>query len=409
MSPSSLSSRPSPCFPPEILVTVGQYLTPQDAASCICVSKHWHNVFVPILWRSLDDIELSNIQGCQEKHGHPYFCACKVEASRVLLKFGEHIRHLKTSCSLTTAVLASAPDTCWRLCSLTVRNKGDLTFSRGSIIRIMSELRKGVWGVKSHKFEELFGSCPSLHDYVKSRRHFHSRIIVQLVLQNASTLTRLHFENQTQIMDCFKSLGDCYKFLAKLPHLSDLQVPGEEVSIVALKQTVPRLTHLYLTAHKSMIGHQHGNISGLLETTTGTALEGPYSSEASTLWPFKSLSLDNSATFAELDQILQIFPTIERLSVARVHIPSPPQHLAPGVTREPFRNIKFFQSTRCGQRKAMALVLTIIVALMPNLETLVLPGQLYDCFSVHFSTYPWLYQRCPHIVSIRLVKYFPLD
>ncbi|KAG0032514.1 hypothetical protein BGZ82_006506, partial [Podila clonocystis] len=282
----------------------------------------------------------------------------------------------------------------------------DLTYPRGTIIRTMSELRKSMGSAKSRKFEELFGSCPPMEEYVKSRRHFHSRIIVQLVLQNAGTLTKLHFENQTQILECFKSVGNFYRLLAKVPGLSDLRIPGEEVSIV-LKHAVPRLTHLHLTAHKSMIGHQHGNIPGLLETTQDTALEQSDSSGTNTQWPLKSLSLDNSATFAELDQILQKFPTVERLSIARVHIPSPPQHLAPGVTREPFRNIKFFQNTHCGQRKAMALVLTIIVALMPNLETLGLPGQLHDCFGVHFSSYPWLYQKCPHIVSIRLVKYSP--
>ncbi|KAG0027243.1 hypothetical protein BGZ81_005783 [Podila clonocystis] len=400
----------SSVLPPELLGnSVGQYLAPSDAVSCIRVSKLWHNIFVPILWRSLDDIGLSNIQGCQEKHGHPYFCACKLKASKTLLKFGEHVRHLKAACTLTTAVLTSAPDICWRLCSLTVYNNSDLTYPRGTIIRTMSELRKSMGRSKSRKFEELFGSCPSLEEYVKSRRHFHSRIVVQLVLQNAGTLTKLHFENQIQILECFKSVGDFYRLLAKVPGLSDLRLPGEEVSIVALKHSVQRLTHLHLTAHKSMIGHQHGNFSGLLETTQDTALELSYSSETKTQWPLKSLSLDNSATFAELDQILQKFHTVERLSVARVHIPLPPQHLAPGVTREPFRNIKFFQNTRCGQRKAMALVLTIIVALMPNLETLVLPGQLHDCFSVHFSTYPWLYQKCPHIVSIRLVKYSPTD
>ncbi|KAF9303647.1 hypothetical protein BGZ74_003369 [Mortierella antarctica] len=245
----------------------------------------------------------------------------------------------------------------------------------------MNELQKSMGGAKSRKFEELFGSCPSLEEYVKSRRHFHSRIVVQLVLQNAGTLTRLHFENQTQILECFKSVSDFYRLLAKVPGLSDLRLPGEEVSIVALKQAVPRLTHLHLTAHKSMIGHQHGNIQGLLETTADTVFEQSDSSETNTQWPLKSLLLDNSATFAELDQILQKFPTVERLSVAR--------------------------NTRCGQRKAVALVLTIIVALMPNLETLVLPGQLHDCFGVHFSTYPWLYQKCPHIVSIRLIKYAP--
>ncbi|KAG0087466.1 hypothetical protein BGZ93_007992 [Podila epicladia] len=273
----------------------------------------------------------------------------------------------------------------------------------------MTELQKSMGSAKSRNFEELFGSCPSLEEHVKSRRHFHSRIVAQLVLQNAGTLTRLHFENHTQILECFKSIGNFYKLLAKVPGLSDLRLPGEEVSIVALKQAVPRLIHLHLTAHKSMIGHQHGNFQGLLETTADTVFEQSDSSETNTQWPLKSLSLDNSATFVELDQILQKFPTVERLSVARVHMPSPPQHLAPSVTREPFRNIKVFQTTRCGQRKVMALVLTIIVALMPNLETLVLPGQLHDCFGVHFSTYPWLYQKCPHIVSIRLVKYAPND
>ncbi|KAG0336148.1 hypothetical protein BG000_006891 [Podila horticola] len=328
--------------------------------------------------------------------------------SQTLLKFGEHIRHLKATCTLTAAVLTSAPYICWRLCSLTVCNNNDLTYPRGTIIRTMNELRNSMGSVKSRKFEELFGSCSSLEEHVKSRRHFHSRIVVQLVLQNAGTLTRLHFENQTQILECFKSVGDFYRLLAKVPGLSDLRIPGE-VSIVALKQAVPRLTQLHLTAHKSMIGHQYGNISDLLETTTDTVFEQYNSSDTNTQWPLKSLSLDNSATFAELDQILQKFPTVERLSVSRVHIPSPPQHLTPGVTREPFRNIKFFQNTRCGQRKAMALVLTIIVALMPNLEILVLPGLLHDCFGVHFSTYPWLYQKCPHIVSIRLIKYASTD
>jgi len=41
--------------PPEIYICIGQFLSPQDLASCNRVSKSWHQVFVPLLYHSVDD------------------------------------------------------------------------------------------------------------------------------------------------------------------------------------------------------------------------------------------------------------------------------------------------------------------------------------------------------------------
>ncbi|KAG9072879.1 hypothetical protein KI688_000660 [Linnemannia hyalina] len=39
----------------ELLIHLVTYLYPPDLLSCVQVNRTWHQVFIPVLWRSIDD------------------------------------------------------------------------------------------------------------------------------------------------------------------------------------------------------------------------------------------------------------------------------------------------------------------------------------------------------------------
>ncbi|KAG0011971.1 hypothetical protein BGZ82_002783 [Podila clonocystis] len=147
------------------------------------------------------------------------------------------------------AILVSAPKLRPRICSLVLQGNTQFPLlTRDQVVSIIYARQRRIGDLDFQDAENVLDSClaPALGDGAKYQRHLHARIFVQLLLQNASTLTKLHFKSKVDILNSFQSMDAFYKLLTRLPALNDLQVSGDCVSIVALKQVLRSLTSLHL-------------------------------------------------------------------------------------------------------------------------------------------------------------------
>ncbi|KAF9144397.1 hypothetical protein BGX30_012971 [Mortierella sp. GBA39] len=115
---SRTSKRTNPLTLPELLVSLGPFLTAQDLYSSIRVNHLWNTFLVPFLWHSIDDRLFSwpailNRVHDDEVDDEPNTLQVLFE------KYGHHIHHLSLTW-LTTLQAASAATTCTQLRSLLV-------------------------------------------------------------------------------------------------------------------------------------------------------------------------------------------------------------------------------------------------------------------------------------------------
>ncbi|KAG0063443.1 hypothetical protein BGZ90_002652 [Linnemannia elongata] len=115
---TTTTTRTNPLTLPELLLSLGPFLSLQDLYSSIQVNHLWNTLLVPFLWYSIDDRLFSwptilNRIHCDELDNNPNTLQVLFE------KYGHHIHHLSLSC-LTTLQAASAATTCTQLRSLLV-------------------------------------------------------------------------------------------------------------------------------------------------------------------------------------------------------------------------------------------------------------------------------------------------
>lgn len=301
-----------PVLPPEVVAIIGQYLTRQNLACCIRVSKDWHNVLIPILWSVFDN---------------PTFCAklcypftaksCFPErcAHEELPKYSRHIRHLTAYYGPALALLTKDPETCSRLHSLIV--------GRGELRRcFMLDRDTSIHGGNWHPAEDdpslqmIQGALRYPSDRVGDsldqliRRCHYAQVVWWVALRSANTLTKLHF-GDSGILAYFTSVEAFYTMLAGLPAVRELNIPGQGLSIVELNRALPQLQRLHLNDHRTMVAyHFQDLIQGRLDLDEGQLLAGPPLDEAAPT-TIKKVVLENSISVTQLRQLLDRFPTIE--------------------------------------------------------------------------------------------------
>ncbi|KAF9350770.1 hypothetical protein BGX26_011125 [Mortierella sp. AD094] len=125
---------------PELVELFTLHLSPPDLLSCIQVNSHWHQLFIPALWHTIDDSLYS---------WNKFIAACFKEPAttkerqdnlfKLLEKYGQHIRHLTIHWDIL-AEAASVSAVCMNLRSL----KMELTrtmFQKQMSIQLKSILR----------------------------------------------------------------------------------------------------------------------------------------------------------------------------------------------------------------------------------------------------------------------------
>ncbi|KAG0088528.1 hypothetical protein BGZ92_006052 [Podila epicladia] len=227
-----------------------------------------------------------------------------------------------------------------------------------------------------------------------------------LLLLNANTLTKLHFKSNVEILIGFQSIDAFYKLLMRLPVLNDLQVSGDIISIVALKQVSPSLTNLRLISKDPKYKRVPGYFQNLLTPVELSGPEWSCLSERTDIRPIGSLSLNFIVSSTELHWVLAHIPTIQHISLAL-----DAQYLKAsihGIPLELYRNLRSLTITRyrSGQEWELWELFTYLVTVLPHLpklNTLVLPALFYnnDAFD--------LLRRCQqqNLASIRVVKHVP--
>lgn len=399
---SSSSPTPQRTAPPEILAMVMEHLSYADLFSCVQVSKDWLDFFSSALWHTVDDSRLSGFRKCLSQHWRQDSCACNINARKVLIKYGEHIRNLNTGWSLTMAILASAPNLRPRICSLVLLNNTQFPLlTRDQVASIMCGRQQKIGDLDLQDAEKVLDSCltSALGDGARYQRQLHARIFVLLLLQNAGTLTMLHLKSNVDILQSFQSINGFYRLLTRLPALNDLQVSGDDISIVALKQVSPSLTSLHLTTKSPKVKRPHGYLQNLVKPVEISGPEWLYLSEITDVKPLQSLSLNFIISGTELHWILTQFPIIQHLSLALdtndLIMSTFPLELYPGL-----RSFKITRY-RTGWEWEQGELFRYLVHTLPHfrhLDTLTLPG-------IFYKKYLYDVRRIPCLASVRIVKH----
>lgn len=425
-------------LPQELLVHIGQYLTPLDLVSCAQVSQGWNEMSISILWNTVDNSRLIRFGLCSQPDrpsGTP--CQEEIDLSTQLTKYGLHIRHLTITHRLTVSICAKASDVCTNLVSLTVRDglphnlyrrneshkrskdMFEKAITRYGYLFPSGHLRHALLHSASKHPVEVFESPNSMSrmfrspatwltakdEYSLLQAH-HLRWLVSL----NSRLQKLHFGENTWAFHHIIAPESFYSLLAPLTRLTDFQLPGRGVSLITLKHVLPKLQSVRFTNADYAVG-TFFRVSGqndtwqLLSDIKCPSLQRQTSN--SRVLPIKSLELDKSITFAGLCRILKQFPTIERLGIIGIHnylqsstVPVQSVKCLINLHRELFRGIRelringVFIPFDFIHRDIMA-----ILPHLPNLHTLTIPIRLKDNIA------KFLNKACPHLKTIRTDDY----
>ncbi|KAF9379468.1 hypothetical protein CPB97_008940 [Podila verticillata] len=425
-------------LPPELLAHIGQYLTSQDLASCARVSQRWNEVFIPILWNTVEDSRLIRLGLCSQPDrpsGTP--CQEEIDLWTLLTKYGLHIRHFTITHGLTVSICAKSSDVCTNLVSLTVRDglphhlyrrnephrrskdmfqkaitRYGYLFPSGHLRHVLlhSASKHPVEVSESPKsMSSLLGSPATWLTVEDEYSLIQAHHLRQLVSFN-SRLQKLHLGENTWAFHHIIAPESFYGLLAPLTLLTDFQLPGRGVSLVTLKHVLPRLQSVCFTNADYAVGTLF-RVPGwndpwqLLSDIKYPSLQVQNSN--SRVLPIKSLELDRSIAFAELCRILKQFRTIERLGIIGIHnymqastVPVQSVQDLINLHLESFRGIKelrihgVFIPHDYIHRDIMA-----ILPHLPSLHALTIPIRLEDNIA------KLLDKSCPHLKTVRTDDY----
>lgn len=119
---------------------IGQYLYHPALESCARVSRTWRNVFVPVLWRTIEDRWFEKLEyACDRPESYSVPCLLQRRFLALLVKYGCHVRHLTLYNERIVAMLAlgSGAYTCLQslVFSFSDRHPGFLVSVAGEFCR----------------------------------------------------------------------------------------------------------------------------------------------------------------------------------------------------------------------------------------------------------------------------------
>ncbi|KAG0027216.1 hypothetical protein BGZ82_009107 [Podila clonocystis] len=240
----------TPVLPAEVLLLVGQNLSPPHLAACSRVSKGWNDVFIPLLWHTFDDTKLFSSMFCYEEL-QP--CREAADVQRLLEKYGRNIRHLTIRWSFTASVLSSDSAVRPELISLVVLSEQiheNLHIPRTQTRTSTGLADQDLNSIMPAAYLPLFQPplVQLLQEGNGTLEFLGSLMILRLIIKNAGTLQKLHLGDQSRTLQLISKQDDPYHILASLPAVSDLQISSAKMTISGLRQAMPGLRSLRLTS-----------------------------------------------------------------------------------------------------------------------------------------------------------------
>jgi len=223
-------------LPPEIILCMGQFLSPHDLTHCIRISKTWHQVLVPLLYHSIDET----------KKTKPSISA--------LDKYMHLIQDVKliAGSPYMSQLAGSSPLLNLRRICLIIQNGFVLTQSMGDLFKSMPRLSSlSVEGSHQHEksfpLQSILGHClPSLPE-LHLQSTYLSESALKLIVDFGSSLEKLSLCScKLDIADAFELFTVAADNTPRLPNISDLRITDDEgrLDLGAWMENCPNLTTL---------------------------------------------------------------------------------------------------------------------------------------------------------------------
>ncbi|KAF9086337.1 hypothetical protein BGX29_001457 [Mortierella sp. GBA35] len=227
---------------PELVKSLDAFLTPQDLFALIRVSRCWNDVFIPSLWRSIDDKPLLGPGFSSWRviinAAHEGETCTNLRSLRICDTF-----HAKTDKEIIEYNHALKTECLWTLA---------VTMQDAQQGPPLSPLFGGslITGRSGYRTEHQ-----SKQDWVTTQRMWH------LILQNPSTLRALQFDGLDFV--CVVSDNFIYNMLATLPNLTDLSHDRSTLDIGMMLDRLPKLTHLSFPQYRPNIWQTYTQLRDL--------------------------------------------------------------------------------------------------------------------------------------------------
>ncbi|KAG0377221.1 hypothetical protein BGX24_006499 [Mortierella sp. AD032] len=257
-SPSA--SAPRIFILPELFSSLGQYLTPPDLLSCVCVCHLWNAALIPVLWRVIDDSQYSwprilaardsdEAQGRQDERW----------LHMIFAKYGTHIRRMEFHWSAMFA-FANWSGNCSNLRRIAVYDlsygetlkdqaESDRLMVNGPRNRSRTAVEmssRGEMGLLlSPLLEKVFEPTEALMRTAKQqRRDWMSHQHLWLLIRQNPRLYSLRLDDSLYRLSSISSGEFLYKSMALLPGLVEFECNGVKKELGTLLESLPRLERL---------------------------------------------------------------------------------------------------------------------------------------------------------------------
>ncbi|KAF9126179.1 hypothetical protein BGW39_006812 [Mortierella sp. 14UC] len=300
---------------PELLEAIGAHLTATSFRTCIRVCKYWNDIFIPMLWNTIDD----------SLYAWPDILHWIDDDPRVLdivwlrdifVKYGKYIRHLIIRWRILIDVAYQDNKACTNLLSIKVLNiKHFHTFmEKRAVCRMKYRTRAGVRRYPSQRHSPAITGpiiAPGLEGVfeptailLKTEENQLNDWMTQqcfwMLLRGNPGLRLISLHAHLGLLSNLKSLGFIYDTFAMLPSLSTLVNPLYHLEYETLWKRVPSLRN-----YSSRL------VPPPMPAATFDPI-GPF-------WNLRSLTITSSIPLMELDQILRSIPYLAKLRLFNVH------------------------------------------------------------------------------------------
>lgn len=303
---------------PELTRNIGENLRPHHLLICVQVCRQWNEIFIPLLWRVIDDTKYAwptLLNSLDEQHpDHDSDCLerqtntpdSRIWIEDVFVKYGQHIRDLTISRTFLNNAAAKS-GTCKHLQSLWLHNLWDTRTTRVNLLSLTSNnnAATAVWETVS---ESTGLVSPILEGIVHPglSRSGHSAkldwICAQwfwvLVLQNQGLVTlQLSWTVQSKSpLFSTSFLTRVYQGLSK--SLRQLSVHLPNMTIPAVLDVLPNVDTIYWK-HTGLYGHS---------TTTNQSLR-----KTSVFPQVRTVITGERVEASNVYDLLRTFPSLQQL------------------------------------------------------------------------------------------------
>ncbi|KAF9133293.1 hypothetical protein BGW39_010110 [Mortierella sp. 14UC] len=253
---------------PELLDTIGSYLDPPELLPCVQVSQHWNQLFIPLLWRTINDqlyawprilkeLDMSTTTNTTTTQPDDDRRA-EIEdwVRSVFVKYGHHIQHLFAN-GFITIVSAQAAGTCTNLRTLAVIGFSKQTFQEAQalMVRLLGDFDSTEVEVQEVLSKALVSPVfkevvlpPREQEDLRKEKWWKKWIFTQrfwlLVLQNPQ-LHGLRLDRDFMNMCVDVKQGYILETLASLANLTKLDIffYGQSLTLEMVLEQVPQVCH----------------------------------------------------------------------------------------------------------------------------------------------------------------------